>query len=389
MASKKRKSSAVKSMFMARYRGRAKPGARPGAIEIPDGALPPHIRLIGYGPDQITVLEDCSLEEVCQQRGKHSVLWIDIAGLGDAAVIEGFGKLFGIHRLALEDLCHIPQRSKVEHYQDYLFVVTQLPRKLENPQNERDGTQGIEQISFFVGEGFVISWRERRGTCFNAVRDRLQVDQSVIRGSGSDYLLYALLDAIIDSYFPKLEQISDKLDDLDEQLEAGSATGVISQLHGVRHDVRLLRRISWPMREAVDSLRSEHDWLFTEETKIYLRDCNDHVAQIIETLEGCREACSDLRDYHATEISNRMNEIMKVLTIIATIFIPLSFIAGVYGMNFDPEVSTMNMPELKWRGGYVFALALMGVVAAGQLFFFRWMGWLGGSSSSKKSKREA
>ena len=203
------------------------------------------------------------------------------------------------------------------------------------------------------------------GTVFRTVHERLQVDGSVIRSSGSDYLLYALLDAIIDSYFPKLEQITDKLDILDEELETGSAREVVAPLHGVRHDVRLLRRIIWPLREAVDALRSEHDWLVTEETQVYLRDCNDHIAQIIETLESCREACSDLRDYHATEISNRMNEIMKVLTIIATIFIPLSFIAGIYGMNFDPDVSVLNMPELKWRGGYPFALLLMGASSRG------------------------
>lgn len=376
-------------MYMERYARRGSPGARPGSIEVPEGALPPHIRMIGYGTNEFTVFDDCSFKEVQKQRGKHEVLWIDIAGLGDAKLIEDFGKLFGIHRLALEDLCHIPQRSKVENFQDYLFLVTQLPRQLEKPSKEREGTQGVEQISFFVGKGFVISWRERRGVCFNAVRERLQVEGSVIRSSGSDYLLYALLDAIIDSYFPKIEKISDRLDELDERLESGSETGVISQLHGARHDVRLLRRIAWPMREVVDSLRGEHSWLVSEETEIYLRDCRDHVAQIIETLEGCREACSDLRDYHATEISNRMNEIMKVLTIIATIFIPLSFIAGVYGMNFDPEVSSHNMPELKWQNGYPFALGLMGAVAAGQLFFFRWMGWLGKGRSKPGTNRES
>ena len=373
-------------MFMARYGQKARPGARPGAIEIPEGALPPHIRLLSYGPDGIVVRENCTFADVQQERGKQQVLWVDVAGLGDATLIEEFGRLFGIHRLALEDLCHLPQRSKVERYQDHLFVVAQLPRRLDNPESVRDGTQGVEQISFFVSEGCVISWRERRGVCFNAVRERLQVEGSVIRASGSDYLLYTLLDAIIDSYFPKLGQISDKLDELDEQLEDGVANGVISKLHGVRHDVRLLRRISWPMREVVDSLRGEHDWLIGEEAQVYLRDCNDHLAQIIETLESCREACSDLRDYHATEISNRMNEIMKVLTIIATIFIPLSFIAGVYGMNFDPDVSSTNMPELRWRGGYLFALALMAAVAVGQLFFFRWMGWLGFGRSSRENR---
>lgn len=386
MSKRKRSKQSGKSMFMARYKRHGDPGQRPGAIEVPEGALPPQVRMTAYGPDAIHVDEDCTVEDVARQRGKHQVLWIEVSGLGDAQLIEEFGRLFGIHRLSLEDLCHMPQRSKVEHYNDYLFLVTQLPRQLEKPGNEREGTQGVEQISFFIGRDFVLSWRERPGNDFRQISERLQVDGSVIRNSGSDYLLYALLDAIIDSYFPRLEQITDTLDALDEQLEAGANRSIVGPLHGARHDVRMLRRIIWPLREAVDALRSEHDWLITPETQVYLRDCLDHVSQIIETLESCREACSDLRDYHATEISNRMNEIMKVLTIIATIFIPLSFIAGIYGMNFDSDASALNMPELHWRWGYPLALGLMGAVAVGQLLFFRRMGWLGKTSDSRKEK---
>ena len=195
-----------------------------------------------------------------------------------------------------------------------------------------------------------------------------------------DYLLYALLDAVIDAYFPALETIGETLDDLDEEMESGATSAIVGRIHGVRHDVRLLRRIIWPLREAVDSLITDHEWLIGPDTGVYLRDCHDHAIQIIDTLENYREACSDLRDYYSTEVSNRMNEVMKVLTVIATIFIPLSFIAGVYGMNFDPEVSTLNMPELRWRWGYPVALGLMGAVAAGQLLFFRWRGWLGKSA---------
>ena len=385
----KTQSSDGKSMFMARYGQRAAPGSRPGSIRVPEGALPPRIRLTGYGPESIEIHDNCDLEQVKQHRAKHSVLWIDIDGLGDAKLIEDFGKLFGIHRLALEDLVNIPQRSKVEQYQDDLFLVTQLPRRLEGRQGDRDGTQGVEQISFFLGRGFVLSWRERSGKCFDRVRDRLQVDNSVIRSSGADYLLYALLDAIIDSYFPTLEHVNDTLDALDEQLEQGVCENLVSHIHGVRHDVRLLRRIVWPLREAVDALRHEHEWLITKETQVYLRDCDDHVTQIIETLENCREACSDLRDYHSTELSNRMNEIMKVLTVIATIFIPLSFIAGVYGMNFDPEASGLNMPELRWQWGYPLAIGLMATVAVGQLLFFRWRGWLGSGFGKRSSRSRA
>jgi len=188
---------------------------------------------------------------------------------------------------------------------------------------------------------------------------------------------------VIDTHFPVLEKLGETLDELDEAMEVGATPSIISRMHGVRHDVRLLRRIVWPMREAVDSLTREHGWLVGEETSLYLRDCHDHAIQIIDTLENYREACSDLREYYATEVSNRMNEVMKVLTVIATIFIPLSFIAGLYGMNFDSEVSSLNMPELRWRWGYPMALGLMATVAFGQLMFFRWKGWLGGGGKRR------
>ncbi len=376
------KQAAAKSMSMKRYTQRGVPGAMPGLIHIPKGAHPPQIRFLGYGPDASVAYDDCKFSQVKSLRGVSPVTWIDATGLGDAALIEQFGQLFGIHRLALGDLVNIPQRSKAELYQEILFVVIQLPRDVRTGSSPRNGNYVVEQISFFVGNDFVLSWRERPSDCFDAVRARLQVEESVIRRSRPDYLLYALIDAVIDAYFPTLEHVGVKLDELDEELESGLHPGIVSRIHGVRHDVRLLRRVIWPVREMVDSLGREHKWLVGAETSVYLRDCHDHAVQIIETLENYREACSDLRDYHATEVSNRMNEIMKVLTVIATIFIPLSFIAGVYGMNFDSGVSELNMPELKWRWGYPFALGLMMAVAIGQLFFFRWRGWLGGGRSA-------
>ncbi len=382
----KKKKHHGKSMFMARYAHRATPGLRPGSIRVPENALPPRIRLTCYGPEKIAVFDNCSLDKVREQRGHHPVSWVDVAGLCDAKLIEDFGRLFGIHRLALEDVAHTPQRSKVEHFQDFIFVVTHIPCHVNGKHELREGTQSVEQVSFFIGKDYVLSWREKSGTCFDEVNNRLQVEGAVIRRSGSDYLLYALLDAIIDSYFPILEEIGERIDDLDDEMQSGGAIDLISRVHGVRQDVRMLRRVVWPLREAVDTLGRELEFLIGKETTLYLRDCHDHVVQIIDSLENYREACSDLRDYHATEVSNRMNEVMKVLTIMATIFIPLSFIAGVYGMNFDPEVSDWNMPELEWAMGYPMALGLMAAVAIGQLFFFRWRGWLG-SPFGRKRKR--
>ncbi|MCG8448091.1 MAG: magnesium/cobalt transporter CorA [Pirellulales bacterium] len=367
------------SMTMKSYGHRTRPGARPGVIEAPQGAVTPRLRVTCYDRDGVVDYKDCDLQKVREIRGKHDVTWIDIVGLGDAKLIASVGEMFHLHRLALEDVVNIPQRSKVEHYQDVVFVIAQLPRLTK----EHD----VEQISFFVGKDFVLSWRERPSNCFDSVRERIESTGRVIRESGTDYLLYALLDAVIDAYFPILEKVGNRLDVLDEEMEERVAANIVSRIHAVRHDVRLLRRMTWPLREAVGSLSTDLEWLVSKETSIYLRDCHDHTVQVIETLENYREACADLRDFYATEISNRMNEVMKVLTVIATIFIPLSFIAGVYGMNFDPEVSGLNMPELKWRWGYPIALGLMGAVAIGQLLFFRWRGWLGGGSISRKKQR--
>jgi len=368
------------SMFMKRYGRRTAPGARPGSITIPAGATPPRIHVTCYSADELVEHENLTLEKMVQLRDQSPVMWIDIVGLGDAELIEQIGQTLGLHRLALEDVVNVPQRSKVEHYDDHMFIVTQLPRPADK--------QGVEQMSFFAGQDFVLSWREHPSSCFDAVRERLQVAGRPLRKSNTDYLLYALLDAVIDAYFPALESIGETLDALDDEMAQGATTAIVGKIHGVRHDVRLLRRIVWPLREAVDTLITDHEWLIGAETSIYLRDCHDHTVQIIDTLENFREACSDLRDYYATEVSNRMNEVMKVLTIIATIFIPLSFIAGVYGMNFDPEASAWNMPELKWRGGYPMALGLMAAVAIGQLMFFRWRGWLGSSPTKRRAIRK-
>jgi magnesium transporter len=368
-------------MFLRRYDHRLSPGARPGSIHIPAQALAPVIRVTCYGPEKLEDFPQSSIQQALQLRGKHPVMWVDIVGMGDAPLFEEVGQAFGIHRLALEDVVTIPQRSKVESYPDHLFVVAQCPR------NGKKHT--IEQISFFIGKNFIISWRESPSNCFDTIRHRMQFTGRAMRDLGTDYLLYALLDAMIDSYFPTLERIGEQVDRLDDEIERGPTRSMVARIHNLRHDVRLLRRIVWPLREAVDALTNRYEWLIGKEASVYLRDCHDHTIQIIDSLENHRDACSDLRDYWASEINNRLNEIMKVLTIISTIFIPLGFVAGLYGMNFDTEVSPWNMPELKWWFGYPAALALMAGIAGVQLWFFRWKGWLGSFSSRRsKEKRE-
>ncbi len=341
---------------------------RPGSILIPPDAEPPLLRMTCYGPDHLLDKPVCTVAQIRSERGKHRVMWIDATGFGDAELIEQIGELFGLHRLALEDMVAIPQRSKVEEYPNHLFAVTQIP--------SYDGDLDSYQVSIFMGKGFVLTWREKRGPCFDIVRKRLQVVAGTTRSSDVDYLLYTLLDAIIDAYFPVLEKLGEELDELDERVEEGSDPTLIPMMSDLRHDVRHLRRIVWPLRDAVDDLIRTPNELIHAETLIHLRDCHDHARQIMDTLENFRDAGGDLRDYYATAISNRMNEIMKVLTIISTIFMPLSFIASVYGMNFDTR-QPWNMPELRWKYGYVAVMALMIAVAIGQFIFFRRRGWVG------------
>lgn len=353
---------------------------RPGSILIPPGAQAALLRVTCYGPDKIVDKPNCSLAQIRELRGKYPVMWIDATGLDDAAGIEQLGEFLGLHRLALEDMVTIPQRSKVEEFPGHCFAVTQIP--------SFNGRLSLEQVSIFTGKGFILSWREHPGPVFDIVRKRLQVSGGVTRSAGVDYLLYALLDAVIDSYFPALECMGDVLDQLDDDIEAHATSSLIPKLADSRHDVRHLRRIIWPLRDAIDDMVRMPPDFITPETLIHLRDCHDHAVQIMDTLENYRDAGSDLRDYYTSAMSNRLNEIMKVLTIISTIFMPLSFIAGVYGMNFDREVSAWSMPELGWRYGYLMSLGLMATVAIGQLIFFRRKGWLGGWRSRPREREK-
>jgi len=359
-----------------RLRQQAKPHTRPGTIVVPRQAVATRLRVTAYGPNKITELDDCQVEDIAQLVGEYPVLWVDAVGLRGDQVIQQLGNLLELHPLALEDMGNIPQRPKAEAYPKHLFTIAHTV--------DYGKVLSASQVSFFAGKGFVVSWREKPSDCFDFLRKRLEVKAGTTRSAGVDYLLYALLDAVIDTYFPTLEKISDRLDDLDESVENDTSPQLIREVHDTRHEIRQLRRIVWPLRDAIDGLMKKHkDWI-GEEANIHFRDCHDHVVQVLDSLDSYREACSDVRDHYATEVSNRMNETMRLLTIISTIFIPLSFIAGLYGMNFSTEVSPLNMPELRWRWGYPFALALMAAIAVGQYLFFRRRGWIGSSGCTTK-----
>lgn len=359
----------TKSMFLKRYKRPRVPGTRPGVINISPDAIEPTIQVASFDSTDLEELADCTWEDAVALRGKRRVTWIDIVGMKDETLFERVGTTLGIHRLALEDVVNIPQRAKVEDYQDHIFLVFQFPRYGKK--------HTLEQVSIFAGEDFVLTWRDRPDDCFTTIRHRMQFTGRAMRDSGTDYLLYSLLDVLIDRYYPTLESIEKAIDVLDSELERGLSRPLVLRLHGLRHDIRLLKRAIWPLREAIDHLASRHAWLITSETSLYLRDCRDHVFQILDLLENYRDSCSDLRDFYATEVSNRMNGIMKFLTMISTIFIPLSFLAGLYGMNFDPRASPWNMPELRSRFGYPVLLLIMVAIFLLQIGFFRWKGWLG------------
>lgn len=353
-----------------RFQRSTPPGSAPGIVQPLPESLAPKVRVMAYGPDQFVEEEVADFNLLPGFLQDFPVTWIDIDALGDADLIIRLGSLFGLHPLALEDVANVHQRAKVEAYDDYLFIVTRMVSC--DPQLD------TEQMSIFLGANFVLTFQERPGDCLDPLRERLRKNGGRLRKSGSDCLAYSLIDAVVDSYFPVTEHLSEQLEAIEDQVSQGPDPRVIAELHRTRNDLLVLRRSIRPHRDAINELiRDEHP-LIELETRVHLRDCYDHTVQIIDLLEVYREMCGDLRDFYTSVVSNRLNETMKVLTIIATIFMPLSFIASIYGMNFDTS-QPGNMPELKWPYGYVFALALMAGVAGGLLIYFRRKGWIGQS----------
>ena len=341
------------------------PGAVPGTVLARPEEPQPVIGVMAFSNGDLVDKTVDSLDGLKALTQSYAVTWINVNGLGNADVIHELGEMFGLHRLALEDVVNVHQRPKVEDYDDHLFIVARMVDASEQLQTE--------QICFFVGKTFVLTFQEGKpGDCLDPVRERIRKSSGHIRHRGTDYLAYALLDSIIDHYFPVVESYGERLDALDDQLINTRGDASIAAIHTFRSELLVLRQAIRPHREAINELLRDSHELVTDETRIHLRDCYDHTIQLGEAIDTYRETCSDLRDFHLAAISNRTNDVMKTLTIIATIFIPLSFIAGLYGMNFD------HMPELHWRYGYSLALGLMASVAIGLLFWFRRKGWFRG-----------
>lgn len=364
------------------YRRHPPPGTPPGTLIVDPESPHPVIRVLAYGLDEVVEQEISEPRRVGDFLDKWPVLWVDVEGLGDVETIRTLGELFGLHRLALEDVLNVHQRPKIEQYGNYCFIVTRMVSLGEHLETE--------QLNLFLGRNFVLTLQEGRpGDCLDIIRERIRQKRGRIREAGLDYLAYALLDTIVDCYFPILEEYGERLEACEDAILARPDGETVARIHEIKRNLLTLRRAVWPQREIFNSLLHEETPFVMHETRFYLRDCYDHVSQLIDLIETYRELGSDLTDVYLSSVSNRTNEIMRVLTVIATIFIPLTFIAGVYGMNFNPNASPWNMPELNWFWGYPFALLLMLIVAAGQLLFFRRKGWLGPPKVMTRVRRNA
>lgn len=354
------------------------PGAAPGTLAGPPDAVPLDLRVFQYAAEQLTERKVVSIDELAGIDRRGVVTWVDTDGLGNGETLAEVGAIFGLHPLALEDVLHVHQRAKVEEYGDHLFIVTHMVTR--NSQLES------EQLSLFLGRDYVLTFQERPGDCLGPVRDRLRKGHGRIRKCGADYLAYSLIDAVVDAYFPIVDQYGEQMEELDEQIGEASSSTLIRGVHDLRNDLMFLRRVIRPLRDALLRLSPDPHALIGEETQFHLRDCYDHTVQLIDLLDTYREMCSDLRDFHLSSVSNRMNEIMKFLTIISTIFIPLSFVTGIYGMNFNPQVRG-NMPELNWPFFYPGVLATMALIAVGLLAYFWRRGWLADDTGVTRGKK--
>lgn len=350
-----------------RIRRRSQPGAAPGTL-MPDPEAPkPVLRAMAYGPDHLVERTLSTPSECRELLLQHPVVWVNVDGLGDIAVIKELGEIFGLHPLAMEDVVNTHQRPKVDPYDQHLFIVAREMSFTDHLEHE--------QFSLFLGKNFVLSFQERGGDCFGAVRERIRIKDGRFRKLGPDYLAYALLDATVDSYFPIVECIGEQLENLEPSLLACPRQNDVTKLHGIKRDLFTLRRAAWPLREALNVLVRDESPYIAHETRMFLRDCVDHSIQILDFVETDRELCADLMDVYLWSVSHKLNQVMKVLTIISTIFIPLTFLAGVYGMNFHTD-RPLNMPELGWNYGYIIFWVVCSVIAVGLLVMFWALGWL-------------
>jgi magnesium transporter len=355
------------AFFSKRYHP---PGTPPGTLKEASAidAAPLCMRLIDYSGDDITIRDDVDVSECVSYLQRDSVTWVHVQGQPTEVALHSLAESFSLHALALEDVLNTGQRPKIEPFDDQLFIVMSLPfMKAELVE--------VRQVSIFVGNTFLVSFFEGDFAPFQSIVERLQDKGSRLRSRGSDFLLYSLLDVVIDQGFPVLENFGLQMENLEEQILRTSDSDTLEKIHVVKRELILMRRMLWPQREVINQLLRDDHELIRNDTLIYFRDCYDHTVQVMDLLETYRDMSGSMLDIYLSSISNRMNDIMRVLTVIATIFIPLTFIVGVYGMNFDRNAGPWNMPELESPYGYPLVWLVMVAVAVLMLIFFRHRRW--------------
>ena len=332
------------------------------------------INLIEYNGKTLNEAKDTQFDSI-----KNKIIletddltnWIDIIGLHGVENVEKIGSLFDLHPLTLEDILNTDQRPKFEEYQNYIFIVIKIIS-----YDKSISEIVVEQASLVLGKGYLVTFEEQPSTLFNDLRERIRTKKGKIINYGPDYLAYSMIDVIVDNYFTVLEKMGEEIEDLEEELVINPKTETIQSIHQFKREMIALRKSVWPLREVITKLMRQDSEYVDEKTIIYLRDVYDHTIQVIDTIETYRDLLSGMLDIYLSSVSNRMNEIMKLLTLIGTIFIPLSFITGLYGMNFDRSVSPLNMPELGWSFGYIYVWVVMLSVVFIMLFYFRRKKWI-------------
>jgi magnesium transporter len=356
------------------------PGTQPGTIIVDENAEQPIIFLIDYNQTELIHKQISYPEECLNYLDTESVSWVDVQGLGSKDILQRLGQTFDLHPLILEDIVNMVERPKIEDYEEQLVIIAHMV-----VPNHNNGSFYSEQVSLVLGKYYVLTVQEEpEHDCFDGVRMRINKNKGIIRRQGSDYLAYSLLDAIIDGFFPVLELYGERIDDLEEEVIVNPSQQTLQKIYQIRRELLQLRRAIWPQRDAINSLIRDGSELISDDVRIYLRDCYDHAVQVMDIVETYRELVAGLMDVYLSAISNKMNEIMKLLTVVSSIFIPLTFIAGVYGMNFNTEKSPHNMPELNWYWGYPLCLGAMALIATSLIYFFWRRGWLTNSVNFQK-----
>jgi magnesium transporter len=359
-------------------------GTIPDTIIIDKNAVQPNIILIDYNQTELIRVQINNPEDCTNYLDTESVSWVDVQGLGNRDILERLGQVFNLHSLVLEDVVNMAERPKMEDYEDQLLIIA----RMVIPKERSYGFHS-EQVNLVLGKHYLLTVQEEpEYDCFDGVRTRIEKNKGIIRKQGSDYLAYSLLDAIIDGFFPVLELYGERIQELEEEVIVKPTPQTLQQIYKIRRELLQLRRAIWPQRDAINSLIRDSSEIISDDVRIYLRDCYDHTVQVIDMVETYRELASGLMDVYLSAVSNKMNEIMKLLTVVSSIFIPLTFVAGIYGMNFNTEKSPYNMPELNWYWGYPLCLGLMAVISGGLIIFFLQKGWLSNSFQIKLSKNK-